>query len=474
MEKNITPDSVISALMNHAKSADSDFPVHVFPAKMQRIILELNTTCAFPIDYTASAMLAAISVAIGNTHRVEIKRSWQESAIVYIAIVGRPGDCKSHPLTFVMRPLVNADWKNNQEFQKKHCEYQHAVAMSRKERINSGLDEFPKEPKRLRYLVSDVTQEGLSAIHSHNPRGLCLWVDELSAWFKNFTRYNTGSEEQFWLSAFNGSTTMSDRKNCQHSIFIKRPFISVVGTIQKRLLTELANGERAANGFIDRIIFAMTKSNGKPRWNENEVRDDLDREWERILNRLLSVECVVNEDKEPIPTVMRFTPDAKRRLYEWQHENASLCDKEMSDNVVSFFCKLEIYVLRFCLILRLIRWAVSEDQPRPSDIGDDDVTGAIELAEYFRSNALSVLTCISEERLNELHRTVYDHLAEEFSTADGIRVAARFGMKDHTFKMFLTRNLNTLFRRVRQGLYRKQSCYSANNVTPHENESESV
>lgn len=474
MEKNITPDSVISALMNHAKSADSDFPVHVFPAKMQRIILELNTTCAFPIDYTASAMLAAISVAIGNTHRVEIKRSWQESAIVYIAIVGRPGDCKSHPLTFVMRPLVNADWKNNQEFQKKHCEYQHAVAMSRKERINSGLDEFPKEPKRLRYLVSDVTQEGLSAIHSHNPRGLCLWVDELSAWFKNFTRYNTGSEEQFWLSAFNGSTTMSDRKNCQHSIFIKRPFISVVGTIQKRLLTELANGERAANGFIDRILFAMTKSNGKPRWNENEVRDDLDREWERILNRLLSVECVINEDKEPIPTVMRFTPDAKRRLYEWQHENASLCDKEMSDNVVSFFCKLEIYVLRFCLILRLIRWAVSEDQPRPSDIGDDDVTGAIELAEYFRSNALSVLTCISEERLNELHRTVYDHLAEEFSTADGIRVAARFGMKDHTFKMFLTRNLNTLFRRVRQGLYRKQSCYSANNVTPHENESESV
>ena len=468
MEKNITPDSVISALMNHAKTSDSDFPVQVFPAKMQRIILELNTTCGFPIDYTASAMIAAISVAIGNTHRVEVKRNWQESAIVYIAIVGRPGDCKSHPLTFVMRPLVNADWKNNQEFQKKHCEYQQAVAMSRKERISAGLDEFPKEPKRLRYLVSDVTQEGLSAIHSHNPRGLCLWVDELSAWFKNFTRYNTGSEEQFWLSAFNGSTTMSDRKNCQNSIFIKRPFISVVGTIQKRLLTELANGERAANGFIDRILFAMTKSNDKPRWNEDEVRDDLDREWERILNRLLSVECVVNEEKEPMPMVMRFTADAKRRLYEWQHENAALCDNEMSDNVVSFFCKLEIYVLRFCLILRIVRWAVSEEEPRPSDIEDDDVAGAIELAEYFRGNALSVLTCISEEKLNELHRTVYEHLSEVFSTADGIRIAERFGMKDHTFKMFLTRNLNTIFRRIRQGWYKKLSCYSANKVTPDE------
>lgn len=141
---------------------------------------------------------------------------------------------------------------------------------------------------------------------------------------------------------------MSDRKNCQNSIFIKRPFISVVGTIQKRLLTELANGERTANGFIDCILFAMSESAGKPKWREEEV---------------------------------------------------------------------------------------------------------------------------SEERLNELHRTVYDHLAEEFSTADGIRVSARFGMKDHTFKMFLTRNLNILFRRVRQGLYCKLSCYSANNVTTPENES---
>ena len=453
---------------DYTQSTTKAFPVHVLPERLQRIIRELHDSNGFPVDYTAASMMAAISVALGNSHRVEVKRNWYESAILYIAIVGRPGACKSHPLAFAMRPLVNADSKNNLDYQKKYAEYQQAIAMSRKERVHAGFEQFPKEPKRLRYLVSDVTQEGLSAIHSHNPRGLCLWVDELSAWFKNFTRYNTGSEEQFWLSAFNGSTTISDRKNCQNSIFIKRPFISVVGTIQKRLLTELANGERAANGFIDRILFAMTKSNVKPRWNEDEVRDDLDREWERILHRLLSVECVVNEDKEPIPTVMRFTPDAKRRLYEWQHENAALCDKEMSDNMVSFFCKLEIYVLRFCLILRLIRWAVSEGQPRPSDIEDDDVAGAIELAEYFRANALNVLTCISEEKLNELHRTVYEHLPEEFSTADGIRIAERFGMKDHTFKMFLTRNLNTLFRRIRQGWYQKLSCYSANKVTTDE------
>ena len=56
MEKNITPDIVISALASHTSAATSDFPMDVFPAKLQRIVLELHTSCGFPIDYTASAM----------------------------------------------------------------------------------------------------------------------------------------------------------------------------------------------------------------------------------------------------------------------------------------------------------------------------------------------------------------------------------------------------------------------------------
>lgn len=241
----------------------------------------------------------------------------------------------------------------------------------------------------------------------------------------------------------------------------------MVSTIQKRLLTELANGERAANGFIDRILFAMTKTTAKPRWNEEEVREDLDRDWEHILNRLLSVPCNLNENQEPQPIIIRFDYEAKKSLYEWQHRNAELCDYEMSDNVISFFCKLEIYVLRFCLILRMARWAVSDETQSSEMIEADDVDGAIRLAEYFRQNALTVITCVSEEKLNDLHRTVYDHLTDEFSTADGIKTAEQFGMRGHTFKMFLTRNLNTLFKRIRQGWYRKMSCYSTNNVTAY-------
>ena len=53
--------------------------------------------------------------------------------------------------------------------------------------------------------------------------------DRLSAWFKNFNRYNNGSEEQFWLSVFSAKTTISDRKNAKD--VYKRQVLSVSITL---------------------------------------------------------------------------------------------------------------------------------------------------------------------------------------------------------------------------------------------------
>ena len=105
-----------------------------------------------------------------------------------------------------MKPFLDYDYQQNQVFEKALAKYDELMSMSRKERAESGEEQFPQEPVRKRFLISDVTPEGLSLIHAQNKRGLCLWADELSAWFKNFNRYNNGSEEQFWLSVFSAKT----------------------------------------------------------------------------------------------------------------------------------------------------------------------------------------------------------------------------------------------------------------------------
>ena len=339
---SINPASIIDEAVDLSmRLTGTDFPVSVFPTKIQRIIHEVHECHNYPTDYIAAAILTAIAVGIGNTHLAQIKQGWTESPILYMALIGRPGANKSHPLSFAMKPFLDYDYRQNQEFENALAKYDELMSISRKERAESGGEQFPQEPIRKRFLVSDVTPEGLSLIHAQNKRGLCLWADELSAWFKNFNRYNNGSEEQFWLSVFNAKPTISDRKSTQSSIFIRRPYISVIGTIQKKILGELVKGERSSNGFIDRILFVMPESVLKSRWNDRETPEELEIQWQQIIDKLIAQDCPHDENNELQPQCLPFDEDAKQRLYGWQHENARQCDMETNDALVGIYCKLK-------------------------------------------------------------------------------------------------------------------------------------
>ena len=228
----LTAEGIIGeAVRIGAKMSGGEFPIEVFPIRIQRIISSLHDCQGYPVDYVAAATLAAIAVGIGNSHLVQVKRNWLESPILYMALIGRPGANKSHPLSFAFQPFIEHDYCQNQEYQKLYAEYERTMSMSKKERMEAGLDEFPQAPVRRRFLVSDITPEGLSLIHAQNPRGLCLWSDELSAWFKNFNRYNNGSEEQFgWLRALSRRSKRSQSE-------VVRSLIEH-GTVHERITKE--------------------------------------------------------------------------------------------------------------------------------------------------------------------------------------------------------------------------------------------
>lgn len=451
---SINPASIIDEVVDLSmRLAGTDFPVSIFPTKIQRIISEVHECHNYPTDYIASAILTAIAVGIGNTHLAQIKQGWVESPILYMALIGRPEANKSHPLSFAMKPFLDYDYHQNQVFEKALAKYDELMSMSRKERAESGEEQFPQEPIRKRFLISDVTPEGLSFIHAQNKRGLCLWADELSAWFKNFNRYNNGSEEQFWLSVFSAKTTISDRKNAKSSIFIKRPYISVIGTIQKKILSELAKGERSSNGFIDRILFVMPNLQQKARWNDKELPENIEKEWNAIIDKLIQQEYALNEFGEIEPHILLFTEDAKRRLYEWQHHFSEVCDQETNDTIVSIYCKLEIYIIRFCLIIQLARWTCGECDKTHIDLLT--IERAIKLTEYFKESALSVQNILNENALNRQQQAIVNLLPPVFTTAQAIQIAEQSGMKERTFQRFLNDNIGTLFRKEKHGEYSK-------------------
>ena len=57
-----------AAMRMGAELSGGEFPISVFPHKIQRIIAELYASQGYSIDYIAAAMLSALVVSIGNSH----------------------------------------------------------------------------------------------------------------------------------------------------------------------------------------------------------------------------------------------------------------------------------------------------------------------------------------------------------------------------------------------------------------------
>ena len=151
-ETSINPMIIMDkAIDMSTRLSGSQFPVSIFPAKIQRIIKEVHECHSFPTDYISAAILTALAVGIGNTHLAQMKQGWLESPILYMALIGRPGANKSHPLSFAMKPFLDYDYEQNKLFEEQYSKFEEKMCMSRKERIENGEDGFPQEPVRKRF-----------------------------------------------------------------------------------------------------------------------------------------------------------------------------------------------------------------------------------------------------------------------------------------------------------------------------------
>ena len=302
--------------------------------------------------------------------------------------------------------------------------------------------------------MQDVTPEAVHRILSENRRSLVLVSDELAGWFKNFNRYNNGSESEFWMSVFNHKAAMSDRKSSQSGVFIRNPFLCVIGTIQPKVLTELAAGNRNANGFMERILYVFPSVQSKVRWNRERKSPSFDIAvaWSEILSRLIGIVPAVDSCGEIIPEDVPFSPEALDRLFSWQNEVTDRCNAEGSDTLTSIASKLEIYAVRFSLLLALADRACGDEKKL---IDADTVERAIRLTEYFRVTAAKVQGIVSEDALTELQLAVLSELPRTFTTAEGVAIAAKCGMSERSFKRFIKDRKGVLFVHSAHGNYTK-------------------
>jgi hypothetical protein len=430
------------------------FPFEVFPLAIQQIITETNESLSFPIDFIGASLLYAVSVAVGNTHKIEVKKGWLESPVLYLAIVARAGTNKSHPLSFALQPIVEQDKITFRRYEQQRQEFEQVSNLTKKEREQQGFEE-PIKPVWQKFLLSDFTPEALTEVHKYNKRGIGVYVDELAGWFKNFNRYSKGSEMEFWLSAWSGKPINIDRKTGE-PVFIPLPFISVCGTIQNGILNELAKESRTQNGFIDRILFVIPENIKKEYWSETDLNPVITDNWSSIVSNLLNLSINNDDTLNPIPEILKFSPEAKNILFQWQRENTDQSNNPKNEAISGIYSKLEMYAVRLSLILEMLMFACGESDKK--QISVKSITGALKLVEYFKNSAIKVNSIISNasplDRFPLDKQRLYELLPDHFTTETGLLIANGFGFPERTFKRFL--NEKELFTNVSRGEYQKR------------------
>lgn len=427
------------------RKEENPFPISIFPKIYQEIILEAEKKYQFSIDYIGAGILSAASLSIGVTHKAHVKHLWNEKVNYYMVIVGKPGDSKSHALKFCFKPIEERDNLLYKEYQNQLNLFEKSLKEDNAERMN--------KPVMKKSLISDFTPEALIQIHFNNPRGLCIYVDELNGWLKNFNRYNAGNEAETYLSLWSGTSVSSDRVSGR-CFRLNDPFISVIGSAQISVLKEFGQHGRNSNGFMDRLLFVYPTQQKPLKWNIEKVDTRIINNYNNLIVKLLDLDFKIEE-----PVLVPFSEKAKKKLFEWQNNrNPDECFYEFERGID---IKLQQYVIRFALTIQMLYF--SADASDKNEINEHSVDCAIKLFDYFYKNAIRVrqetISSNYLESLTELQLNIYNELPKTFTTSQGVQIACKLTdegksrVSERQFKTYL--NDKRLFKKISRGNYEK-------------------
>ena len=426
------------------------FPVSAFPKPVQSIINDFYKAYQLPKDYYALGILTACASAIGNAYNLEYKKGYYVPPILYSAIVGGSSIGKTPALKMCLTPIFNIEEQYNKDYSNAIDEWEILKQEADKKTI------LPPRPQRKDLLINDATTEAINKVLERNPKGLILFQDELIAWINSLNQYRKGSDTEFWLSNWSNSPAKINRAT-KDPLFIKKPFLCVLGGIQPSVLDGLGEGNKKDNGFLFRILFAFPDQQKKPYETDYVPSAETFQFYFSLVQSIHNLENEISQ--EGVNAIhIHLSSDARKIYRKFSKKNTDLINEATNDNKKSLYGKLGDYCLRFALILEIMEVVSHKKEVDGfTEVSGKTMNNAIKLTEYFRATGIKVLNRI--EKINPLddytkiQQKVYDALPNSFETAEGIEIAQKLKMAERTFKRFLQDKL--LFDKVSRGIYDK-------------------
>lgn len=375
-------DEITNYLINEN---DLIFPIDIFPKPIQNYIIECNTKLDSNIDYMGCSLLWLISVCIGNSIEMEVKRGWTENVSLWISLVGKAGIGKTPSINNIIFPLLKINQREIKKYYKELEVWEHYNSLSQKEK-----KEFPfvEKPIKTQFIANDITLEALVDLHQESDNAVGVFKDELAGWLKDMNKYRAGSDLEFWLSVWSGKAVNLNRLTRKGS-YVDKPFIPVLGGIQPNILSHFYTEENKDNGFMDRMLLSFPETKIET-YNENELSYDV-LEWykENIIAFFDKLKYVIQRDKDNniIPMTAKFSDEAKK---EWIRIFNEITNYQNSDEeneyLKSMYPKQKSYIPRFALLIHAFDENFSAGG-NVLEVSKESVLKAEKLSKYFVATA---------------------------------------------------------------------------------------
>lgn len=438
-------------------TVESDFPVHVFPEPFKRYIDETRRTLNYPVDYTGTALIAAVSVAIGNTAHIKLKEGYITSPILYAALVGPSGVSKTHPLKGVLEVFKESDRQEYKRYGDEMKQYKIDLAKFNKRGKKSDSDsEPPQEPRSLQSTVfTQTTPEAAIKFLQGNKRGCVVHSDELVTFLKTLTAYQKSDDLSFLLSNWDGTSITQHRVDeVRH---VDDPFMSLIGGIQPRLIPTVFTPHNVDNGLLQRFLWAYPDDFTCPPITlegiDKEVTYQL-HDWFKNY-RTQHPLTIHPTTYGPLPEHYTLTQDALElciSIHNQYKERMNTYPDGLEREVLS---KLDNHHLRLTLILHVM------NQPHTSIVNKQAVQAAAELVEYYEFGANKVVNLLKGRGpvLDQRKDKFYQALPPNFTTAEAVKIGAGQSISESTVKYYLnhSNSFTSLLTKLDTGKFKKNN-----------------
>ena len=359
------------------------FPVELLPETVSRFVFEVAAANGCDPAGAAIATLVVLATAIGNSRRLRLKRGWVFPAILWGMLIARKGAIKSWAMSPAVAPLNTRQdeyqtlyRREKEEHDRQKAEY---TRLSPKQRRTEQLPEL-KEPVLKRVISNETTDQKMVKNCAENPRGFCIFSDELTTLLKGMGQYckdgKGGNAQSIFNSLFNGEGIESERIG--ESRYAPHAFVCILGGIQPGLARKCFDQESFESGFASRFI-PVAPPLRVATWTDAVIGEETEEAYYRLIFAILALEMEAvygpaNVDVSewnpdggnsisvtsgtPVscrPILIETSPEALDVYKDFYNRTADEMVALEDDNIRGTYEKLRTYAARLALVIHVTR-----------------------------------------------------------------------------------------------------------------------